>query len=122
MPRICFAFLKLLSQALSPENKTYSDSNVLLNVEFEEEISNMQYSLDGYENVTFTEEITLLDLEVGSHNVTVYATDLAGHTGVSETIYFTIEPFPTTLIISAVIIIVVIGFGILVYLKKYKRN
>ena len=106
---------------LSPENKTYSDFNILLNVEFEEQISDMKYSLDGFVNVTFTEDITLSELEVGSHNISVYATDLAGHTGVSETIYFTIESFPTTLIISAVAIIVVVGLGILLYLKKYKK-
>ena len=103
---------------LSPENKTYGDSNVLLNVEFEEPISNMQYSLDGFENVTFTEDITLSELEVGPHNITVYATDLVGHTGVSETIYFSIEPFPTNLVIGAVAVIAVVGFGILAYFKK----
>ena len=103
---------------LSPENRTYGDSNVLLDVEFEEPISSMMYSLDGYENVTFTEGIPLLELEVGSHNVTVYATDLAGHIGVSETIYFSIEPFPTTLAIALVAIIAVVGLGILAYFKK----
>ena len=107
---------------LSPENKTYNDSNILLNVEFEEPISDMMYNLDGYENVTFTEDITLQELEVGSHNVTVYAIDLAGHTGVSETIYFTIEPFPTTLVIASVVIIAVDGVVIFVYLVKKRRN
>ena len=105
---------------LSPENKTYGDSNILLNVEFEEEIADMSYSLDGFENVTFIEDITLQELEVGSHNVTVYAVDLAGHTGVSETIYFSIEPFPTTLAIALVAIIAV-GLGIFGYFKKYKK-
>ena len=107
---------------LSPENKTYSDSNILLNVEFEEEISDMKYSLDGLENVTFTENITVSELKVGAHNVTVYAIDLAGHTGVSETIYFTIEPFPTILVIASVVIIAVDGVVIFVYLVKKRRN
>ena len=106
---------------LSPENKTYSDSNILLNVEFEEQISKMQYSLDGYENITFTEDITLSELEVGKHNVTVYAIDLAGHTGVSEIIYFSVEPFPTTLVILSVVVIAIIGLGILAYYKKYRK-
>ena len=103
---------------LSPENKTYGDSSVLLNVELEEPISSMKYSLDGFENVTFTEDITLSELEVGSHNVTVYATDLAGHTGVSETISFSIEPFPTTLLILLAIIVGIVGIGIILYFKK----
>ena len=105
---------------LSPENKTYSDSNIRLNVEFEEEISEKKYSLDGYENVTFTEDITLSDLEIGSHNITIYATDLAGHIGVSDIVYFSVEPFPTTLVLASVVIIAVVGVGILVYFKKRK--
>jgi len=104
---------------LSPENKTYSDANITLNVEFEEPILQMMYSLDGLENVTFTENITFSDLEIGRHNVRVYATDLAGHTGVSETIYFSIEPFPTILIIVLVAIIVIVGVLLLI-LKKRK--
>lgn len=107
---------------LSPENKTYGDTEVLLNVEFEEPISTMKYSLDGLANVTFTEDIILSDLEVGKHNITVYATDLAGHTGVSETIYFTIEPFPTILIITSITILAVVGVGILAYYKMYERK
>ena len=102
---------------LSPKNKTYSDTEVLLTVEFEEEISNIKYSLDGLENVTITQDVTLSDLGVGKHNVTVYTTDLAGNIGVSETINFTIEPFPTTIVLTSLVIIVV-GVGILAYFKK----
>ena len=105
---------------LSPENKTYSDSNILLNVEFNEQVLDMKYSLDGLENQTFTENMPLAELEIGGHNVTVYATDLAGHTGTSENIYFAIEPLPTTLIIIALAIVAVVGLGIFVYFKKYK--
>ena len=106
---------------LSPKNKTYGDSNILLNVEFEEPISDMKYSLDGYENVTFTEDITLSELEVGKHNITIYATDLAGHTGVSDIIYFSVEPFPTTQVLATAAIVVSIGIGLFTYFKKYKR-
>lgn len=107
---------------LSPENKTYGDSSILLDVEFDEQVLDMKYSLDGLENKTFTESISLAEVEIGDHNVTVYATDLAGHTGISETIYFSIEPFPTTIVLTSIAIITVVGVVIFTYFKKYKKN
>ena len=104
----------------SPENKTYGGANILLSVDLDK-ISELKYSLDGFENVTFTQGITLSDLEVGEHNVTVYATDLIGHIGAPEIIYFSIEPFPTTIVLVSVAAIVVVGLGILTYFKKYRK-
>jgi len=85
---------------LSLENQTSSSNtrNVLLNLSVNEEFSKLTYSLDGKDNVTVAENVTLADLPTGNHNVTVYATDLAGHVGKSETVTFSIaepETFPT---------------------------
>jgi hypothetical protein len=67
------------------------------------------------------------------HNITVYANDIVGNTGTSETIYFAIEilpperngppsePFPTTWIIAAIAIIatgVAITLGATIYRRK----
>ena len=85
----------------------------------------MGYSLDGQDNVTITGNTTLTDLPNGAHNVTVHATDLAGNTGVSETIIFTVdvpEPFPTVPVASAFIAVIVVVAGLLVYFKKRKRE
>ena len=103
---------------LSPQNQSYTDANVTLSVNLNEAVSDLKYSLDGLENVTFAGNATLSDFEYGEHNIVVYATDLAGHAGVSETIHFTIEPFPTTIVLSAVAVIAVVGIGIFVYFKK----
>jgi hypothetical protein len=109
---------------LSLENKTYSAASIHLNFTTSERVSHSSYSLDGQQNVTITANTTLTGLPNGDHNVTIYAIDEAGNTGVSKTIYFTVdvpEPFPTTLVVASVITVAVVGLGLLVYFKKRKR-
>jgi hypothetical protein len=103
---------------LMPENSTYAPTGVPLQFFIDEPASWIGYSLDGQENVTVTRNMTLPELSVGQHTLTLYANDAAGNPAASETIRFKIEPFPTTLIIAIVIIIAVVGIGLLVYLRK----
>jgi len=111
----------------SPENITYESFDVPLNFTVNELVSQIAYSLDGQENVTVAGNTTLTGLSPGEYNVTVYAQDLAGNVGASETIYFNIaeepepESFPTTLVIALVATVVFVGVGILLYFKKRKR-
>ena len=113
---------------LSPENKTYNDA-VPLNFTLNENVSQVTYSLDGHVNTTIAGNTTLTELSTGSHNVTMYARDVAGNTGASETIYFTIakesetqpELFPTTWIAAAAVSVVVAGVGLLAYFVKIKK-
>jgi hypothetical protein len=106
---------------LSPENKTYYSPEIQLDCTVSEE-SLILHSLDGQENVTVAGNTTLTNLPYGEHNVTVYATDMAGNTGTSETIYFTVEePFPTTMVIALGAPMAILGAGLAVYFKKRKR-
>ena len=106
----------------SLENKTYYASDVPLNFTVNEPVSQISYNLDAQGNVTIAGNTTLSELAVGAHNVTVYATDRAGHTGVSEPIYFTVEkPFPKTIVIAPVASLAVVGVGLVVYFKKRKH-
>jgi len=110
---------------LSVENKTYFASEVPLTVTTDEILSQIAYSVDGHENVTIRGNTTLTNLSYGGHNVTVYATDLAGHIGASETIYFSVEEpksFPTTMVIAPVVSVTVVGVGLVVYFKKRGRG
>ena len=75
---------------VSPENKTYTASNVSLTFSVNELTSWIGYSLDGQANVTITENTTLTVLSLGEHSLIVYAKDTAGNTGTSETIYFSV--------------------------------
>jgi parallel beta-helix repeat protein len=105
---------------LSPIAQTYNETSVPLVFTVGKLINWTGYSLDGAENVTIAGNTTLTWLSSGLHNVTVYAKDLLGNVGVSETVVFTAEPFPTAWVIAAVVIIAVVGFIIIVYFKKRK--
>ncbi len=113
----------------SPLNQTYNDSSVPLTFSVDvlspdKSVNWTGYSLDGQDNVTVTGNATLSGLTNGLHNVTVYAKDTFGNEGASETITFTValEPFPTTIVIASVASAVVVGAGLLVYFKKYRRQ
>jgi hypothetical protein len=78
---------------ISPQNKTYITTSIQLTFTINETTSWIGYSLDGAANVTITGNTTILGIPYGYHNIVVYATDNAGNTGSSETVYFTIvEP------------------------------
>jgi hypothetical protein len=76
---------------LSPENKTYTTDFVSLSFAVDEETSWMGYSLDGQANNTITGDTTLIGLSDGMHSLVVYASDMFGNTGHSDTIYFTVD-------------------------------
>lgn len=110
-------------RVLSPENITYYATDISLIFTVNESVSGVQYNLD-FKTVSEVEgNFTLTDLTLGSHNVTVYAADVAGNMGVSQTIHFTIaeepEPFPTVPVaVVSVAVAVVVAAGLLVYHKK----
>ena len=110
---------------LQIENTTYNQNSLPLNITVDKQVSWMGYSLDGKANVTFTGNITLNELEYGSHWLVVYANDTVGNIGTSETTNFTIEKpgsFPIVPIaavsIAAVALVVA---SLFVYLKKHNH-
>jgi hypothetical protein len=115
-PRISF---------LSPPNGTYVTSDVELDFTVSEAASEILYSLDGKENQTVSDSLTLTGLAEGAHNVTLYAADLAGNTATPKTLFFSVdlpEPFPIMPVAAAsVATAVVVGVGLLVYFKKRKH-
>jgi len=99
----------------------YTISEFPLHFTLNESVCEISYVLDGQENVSVSGNATLTNLAYGEHNVTVYATDEIGNTGVSETIYFTVavpEPFPAVLVTVASVIVVLVGVTLFVYFKK----
>jgi hypothetical protein len=113
---------------LSFENRTFKTSDIPLNFIVNQPVSKITYCLDRQENVTITGNTTLTELSNGDHNVTIYATNEAGKTGVSETITFTIakpelqpEPFPKPIFVAPIVSAAFVGAGLLVYFKKRKR-
>jgi hypothetical protein len=103
-------------------NSTASD--VPLNVSIDVSPSKITYSLDCQENVTIAGNTTLTGLSNGFHNVTVYAWNVAGNVGASETVTFAIaktEAFPTALFAASIASVALVGAGLLVYFKKRKH-
>jgi hypothetical protein len=111
----------------APVNATYGPSVVPLNFTVNEPASWMGYSLDGQENNTVTGNMTLPELLVGRHMLTVYANDTAGNMGVLDNVTFTVanaslvsfKPSSTTSVIGVVLgITVVIALLILAICLK----
>jgi N-acetylneuraminic acid mutarotase len=105
---------------LSPENRTYGESDIQSAFTVDEPVEWMGYSLDGQENVTVTANVTLAVLEEGSHNITFYAIDLVGNTGASRRVYFEISPFPTVLVVAVAMTIIITVAASYLLLKRRK--
>jgi hypothetical protein len=111
--------------------KAYTTPEFPLIFTVNEHVAKISYVLDGQENVTIYGNTTLTRSTFGTHNVTVYAWDIVGNAGTSETITFTIaEPFSIPMTIAIVVLvaigtialIVAICSGLLVYYKKSRKG
>jgi hypothetical protein len=108
---------------LSMEKGIYYATDIQLNFALDETDTQIAYSLDGNENVTVAGNTTLMNLSYGEHNATAYVTDEAGNTGTSETIHFTIEPFPTVPVSAAFAAsVALVGTSLLLFLRKRRRQ
>jgi hypothetical protein len=107
---------------VSPVSVTYSIGNVSLNFILNKQMTWIGYSLDGMENKTITGNLTLIDLQFGVHNITVYSIDAYGNQGASQTVSFTIEAsFPTLLIATVSIFTVsIVLIGLLLF-RRYRK-
>jgi hypothetical protein len=111
----------------SPENAVYNVTNVSLNFTVDEPVSQVTYSLDGQSDVLMNGNTMLTNLTYGEHNITLYATDLVGNIGISDTMFFDIaapsQPIPTmSIIASLTIVTVTVALGFVVYLKRFHRD
>ena len=116
-----------LVDTVAPEIANLSVNNTdsgdrLLSFTVDTAIRWVGYSLDNQDNVTVYADYAVLgDLPFGSHNVTVYAADKAGNVGTSETLFFTVEPFPTIPVVAGIGTIASVGVVLLAYFKKRKH-
>ena len=110
---------------VSPQNSTFTAKDTLI-FKANKEVTSMSYSLDGQDNVTFAGNLTLSQLSLGEHNVTVFATDTFGNIGASEVVTFTLAErtgsFSTVLLGVAVATVTGGVMGVLIYVKRKKAN
>ena len=97
-------------EVLSPQNKAYETFDVQLTFTINEKVSEVLFSLDGKSNKTLTGNAIMTGLDEGPHNVTLYASDIVGNSGASQTAYFSVRkppPFPTLTVAVASMISIV---------------
>ena len=124
-PTIAFTVKDIEPPVISvlSERGSYKVSDVPLEFVVDKNVSWLGYSPDGRDNVTLAENTTLTGLSPGAHNLTVYATDMAGNVG-SKTLLFVVskpERFTTSPVVGVLFgSAVVAATGLLVYFKKRK--
>ncbi|MBT0160303.1 hypothetical protein G4O51_09990 [Candidatus Bathyarchaeota archaeon A05DMB-2] len=106
---------------LFPENKTYDTTDIKSVFTVDEPVKWIAYSLDGKEKVNVTGNITLPALSEGSHSLTFFAEDNYGNIGASETVYFTIQLFPTVLVIAIITTVVIASTASYLFLKHRRK-
>jgi parallel beta-helix repeat protein len=77
---------------LSPQNQTYPNASVDLNISADEALSTLQYSLNGAINVSITSNTTITATE-GINTIVVYAWDMVGNAN-SATLHFAVDTTP----------------------------
>jgi len=128
---------------LSKENQTYTSKDFRLNFTVDKPTSWIGYSLDGQGNVTVNPtnslnndiitNITIANLTNGFHSLIVYANDTMGDMSPSQPTNFNIASSsvmkslsPSTVfitaLVSAIIVLVCIGFGLLLNRRHRKTQ
>jgi N-acetylneuraminic acid mutarotase len=82
---------------LSPENTTYTNSNVSLILSVNKPTTWIGYSLDGQTNVTVTGDTVLTGVPEGQHSMIVYVNDTFGNVVSSGAIYFSVDTRPPSM-------------------------
>ena len=103
----------------SPQTKTYDTNDIPLTFTVNDPSTSLTYTIDTQQEVAIVGNTTLAGLAVGSHNITVYASNSAGLLGASKTILFTIETrFPGEIFFAGIVIAVVASVSFLLFVKR----
>jgi hypothetical protein len=74
----------------SPQNKTYSQNNLTLQVAINDNSSFAGYSLDSQPIISVNQNTSITGLSAGTHSLTVFATNQNETTTASAAVYFTV--------------------------------
>ncbi|MEM2099314.1 MAG: hypothetical protein QXU99_06200 [Candidatus Bathyarchaeia archaeon] len=96
---------------VSPQNKTYSESNITIVFTSDKPLDYAWYSFNGQVNGTVNNSSTITGLFNGTYSIVVYANDTFGNSVTSETVYFTVnltslpEPAPELFDVTPVLLV-----------------
>ena len=114
---------------IAPTETTYSADNVVVDFVVDKQTNISRYSLDGEGNITIIPNIRLPSLPAGTHNLTVYSTDIYHTTGASDTVSFTVEGSffgfsEITPAASLIVAVATVAAGLLAFLLyiRHRKN
>ena len=118
---------------ISPQNTNYTTANITqftlpLDFTINATASWIGYSLDNQSRITINGNMTLSELSIGSHNITLFASGIFGNMGISNTTNFTIAEQavpnsdfqPILLVLPIAIFIVVLVVGVILFKRRKK--
>jgi len=86
-------------RVLSPENKTYTSTDIQLVLTVNRPTNWIGYSLDGRANVTVTGDTELSGLAEGAHSIKVSVNDTFGNLVSADAVYFAVDTVPPHVVI-----------------------
>ena len=111
---------------LSPENTTYSTTEIPLNLIVSQQMKWLGYRLDSQAYATISGNTTLTGLAQGTHSLTVYGNTMEGALASSETIVFNVKAPGSSAIVPvaaiSVSLISIVAVGLLLYRRKRPRE
>ncbi len=109
---------------ISPMDKEDSSGNVSIIYAVDELTDWVGYRLDEQDLVAITGNTTLIGLASGIHNITLYARDTSGNSGISETVKFTLttgtDDVTTILVVATILVVVTAGIILFAFFKVYR--
>ena len=111
-----------ISLVSPPNMANFTSTDIPLNFSTNKPTEWISYSLDGKDNVTVNANTTLTGLSAGWHNITVYAKDMNGNVGASETITFAINPGPLQATIIVPVACVSAAAAVVASLLYYRKK
>jgi len=105
-----------------PQNISYGFTDIQLTFIVDENVTSIEYSLNGQPKEPIAGNVTLAALSNGSHELIVYATDQLGNSG-EESIFFEISPFPIISVIATLaIVIIIVSSGFIIFKRNKVSN
>lgn len=107
---------------LSIENKTYYSADLPLNIITDENLVEISYNIDNQGNISLSGNTTLTGLKLGTHTLTLYASDQMGNSSVKTVSFVIADTFPTALVIVALVAACIVLSLVVIILRNRSKH